>query len=101
MFALSRLTDQFILLRETFSKEPMYIAVSWVESFTARREIWADRARTTRSPRGESERAITSRRTAGVRRWGPPLSVGPAGRAGRLRSSVASAGAFPANEAVR
>ena len=35
---------------------------------------------------GEGERAITSRRTAGVRRWAPPLSVGPAGRASRPAS---------------
>ena len=39
---------------------------------------------------GESERG-----------GGPPLSVGPAGRAGRLRSRLASARAFPANEALR
>jgi hypothetical protein len=32
---------------------------------------------------------------------GPPLPVGPAGRAPRLRSFLASAGAFPANEGVR
>ncbi len=32
---------------------------------------------------------------------GPPLSVGPAGRARRLRFLVASAGAFPANGAGR
>ncbi len=35
--------------------------------------------------RGGFGRAITSRRTAGVRRWAPPLPVGPAGRAPRLR----------------
>ncbi len=34
--------------------------------------------------RGEREGAITSRRTAGERPWGPPLSVGPARRAGRF-----------------
>ncbi len=45
--------------------------------FTARCEIWAHPATTTRSPRGERERG-----------GGPPLSVGLAGRAGRLRLSL-------------
>lgn len=30
---LEQVTDQFIILRETFSKEPMYIAVSTIEAF--------------------------------------------------------------------
>ena len=68
---------------------------------TVRCGIWATVRNKPHGPWGESERAITSRRTAGVRRWGPPLSVGPAGRAARLRSLSASAGAFPANEAGR
>ena len=57
---------------------------------TVRCEIWAAVQNKPHRPRGESERG-----------GGPPLSVGPAGRAARLRSFSASAGAFPANEAVQ
>ncbi len=30
---VERVTDQFVLLRETFSKEPMYIALHTIEAF--------------------------------------------------------------------
>lgn len=30
---LEKVTDHFIVLRETFSKEPMYVALSTIEAF--------------------------------------------------------------------
>ena len=70
---------------------------------TVRCGIWAAVQTKTHSPRGESERAIASRRARTRVGWGPPLSVGPAGRALRLRSfsaslpagTLAGAGALP------
>ncbi len=83
-----RYDDAFLAMRR--ERASALLVLSYATFFTVRCEICPTVQNKPHSPRGESERG-----------GGPPLSEGPAGRAARLRCFSASAGAFPANEAVR